>query len=112
MENMKLNIYDENDNIVKTSEARFIDLRFGTIRSLMELLKVEDINNTAQLLKTVYGAWAQVTSILGKVFPDMTSEDWENVKLSELLPLIVVIMKGSLAQMMTIPIDEKNASRE
>ena len=43
MENMKLNIYDENDNIVKTSEARFIDLRFGTIRSLMELLKVEDI---------------------------------------------------------------------
>ena len=42
----------------------------------------------------------------------MTSEDWENVKLSELLPLIVVIMKGSLAQMMTIPVDEKNVTRE
>lgn len=112
MENLKLNIYDENDNIIKTSEAKMIDLRFGTIRSLMELLKVDDINDTTQLLRTVYSAWAQVISILSKVFPDMEDEDWENIKLSELLPMLVAILKSSFAQILTIPTDEKNVTRE
>ena len=61
---LTLNIYDENDNVKRTEEAKFVDLRFGTIRSLMQLLKVEDINDTAQLLKVVYSAWEQVTGIL------------------------------------------------
>lgn len=112
MENLKLNVYDENDNIIKTSEAKMIDLRFGTIRSLMELLKVDDINDTTQLLRTVYSAWAQVISILSKIFPDMEEEDWENIKLSELLPMLVAILKSSFAQILTIPTDEKNVTRE
>lgn len=112
MENLKLNVYDENDNIIKTSEAKMIDLRFGTIRSLMELLKVDDINDTTQLLRTVYSAWAQVIGILSKVFPDMEEEDWENIKLSELLPMLVAILKSSFAQILTIPTDEKNVTRE
>lgn len=109
---LTLNIYDENDNIIRTEEARTIDLRFGTIRSLMELLNVEEIDNTAQLLKTVYGAWGQVTGILSKVFPGMTEEDWENVKLSELMPLLVVILKSSFVQLLEIPQESKNAMRE
>ena len=112
MEELKINVYDENDNIIKTSEAQVVDLRFGTIRSLMELLKVDDINDTAQLLKTVYSAWAQVTKILEKVFPDMEAEDWENIKLSELMPLLIVILKSSFAQILTIPTDSKNVTRE
>lgn len=103
-----LNVYDDNDNIVKTSEAKLIDLRFGTIRSLMELLKVDDIDDTAELLKTVYGAWSQIIGILNRVFPDMTEEDWENIKLSELLPILVVILKSSFVQILSIPSDSKN----
>lgn len=107
---LTLNIYDENDNITRTEEAKFVDLRFGTIRSLMQLLKVDDINDTAQLLKTVYSAWDQVTGILGRVFPNMTDEDWENVKLSELMPLLIVVLKSSFAQILTIPTDSKNVT--
>lgn len=109
---LTLNIYDEKDNVIRTEEARFIDLRFGTVRSLMELLNVENINDTAQLLKTVYSAWDQVTGILSKVFPDMTEDDWENVKLSELMPLLVGILKGSFVEILAIPTDQKNAARE
>lgn len=109
---LSLNVYDDEDNIVRTEEARFIDLRFGTIRSLMELLKVEDVKDTAQLLKTVYSAWEQVTGIMTKVFPAMTVEDWENVKLSELLPLLIVILKSSFVKILEIPTDSKNAARE
>lgn len=108
MDKLILNVYDEKDDIVKTSEAKLIDLRFGTIRSLMELLNVDDIDDTSQLLKTVYGAWAQITNILGRVFPDMTEEDWENVKLTELLPILMVILKSSFVQILSIPNDSKN----
>ena len=112
MENLKLNVYDENDNVIKTSEAQVVDLRFGTIRSLMELLKVDDINDTAQLLKTVYSAWAQIVGILSKVFPDLEEQDWENIKLSELMPLLMIVLKSSFAQILTIPTDSKNVTRE
>ena len=61
---LKLNVYDEEDNIVKTVTAEAMELRFGSIRSLMKLLNIDDINDTAQLLKVVYGAWEQLTKIL------------------------------------------------
>ena len=109
---LTLNIYDEKDNVKRTEEAKFVDLRFGTIRSLMQLLKVEDINDTAQLLKTVYSAWEQVTGILSRVFPNVTEEDWENVKLSELMPLLMVILKSSFVKILEIPTDSKNVTRE
>lgn len=111
MNELKLNIYDENDKVVKTVKAEVVELRFGTIRKLMELLNVDDINDTAQLLKTVYGAWNSLIKILGVVFPDLTDEDWENVKLSELIPVLVIVIKASCAEMLTIP-TEKNSKAE
>lgn len=108
MENLKINVYDDNDEIIKEAEAKVIDLRFGTVRSLVELLNVEDIDDTAELLKKVYSAWGQITKILTKVFPTMEEADWDNVKLSELIPILVVIMKSSFVQMLAIPADSKN----
>lgn len=105
---IKLNVYDDENNIVKTSTAEVMELKFGSIRSLMKLLNVDDIDDTAQLLKVVYGAWEQLTKILNGCFPDMTDEDWDNVKLSELIPVLMTILKYSFTQMLTIPSDSKN----
>lgn len=105
---IKLNVYDEENKIVKTSTAEVIELKFGPIRKLMKLLNVDDINDTAQLLKAVYGAWDELTKILNKCFPDMTDEDWDNVKLQELIPALVAILKYSFSEMLTIPTDPKN----
>ena len=109
MKNLVINVYDENDNILKTSTAQIVDLRFGTVRALMKLFEVDNINDTAELMRTVLTAWGQVTAILGRVFPDITDDEWENVKLGELIPVLVVILKSSFVQMMQIPADnEKN----
>ena len=105
---MKLNVYNENGEVIKTCEAKAIDLEFGTIRSLMELLNIENINDTFQLLKTVYDAWEQVTVILSKCFPEIEDDEWEHVKVNELLPVIVDILKYSFTEMLTIPNDSKN----
>jgi hypothetical protein len=109
MNDLKINVYDDENNVIKTSEAKLVDLKFGVIRKLMKLLNVDNIDNTVELLKTVYGAWEQITNILNNCFPDMTDDDWDNVKVSELLPVFVMILKYSFTQMLTIPTDkEKN----
>lgn len=105
---MKLNIYDSKGNVVKECEANALDLEFGTIRTLMELLNIENVDDTFELLKTIYGAWDQVISILGKVFPDITYEEWEHVIVKELLPVVIDIFKYSFSEMLSIPTDSKN----
>lgn len=105
MNELTLNVYDDENNIVKTSKAELVDLKFGAIRRLMKLLNIDDINDTAELLKTVYSAWDQLTKILDSCFPDMTEDDWDNVKVSELLPVLMIILKYSFTQMLNIPVD-------
>lgn len=108
---LTLNVYDEKDKIVKTSEAQVIDLRFGTIRSLMKLLNIDNVNDTGELLKTIYKVWDQLIDILSRVFPDMVEEDWENVKLTELVPILMVILKSSFVQILSIPNDPGSDSK-
>ena len=43
---LTINVYDENNEVVKTCEAQTIDLEFGTIRALMKLLNVDNVNDT------------------------------------------------------------------
>lgn len=105
---LKLNVYDKENNVVKTCKAQIVEIKFGSIRRLMKLLNVDDINDTMELLKVVYGAWDQLTKILDEVFPGMEESDWDNVKLNELIPILMVILKDSFAAMLTIPTDPKN----
>lgn len=108
MEKLVLNVYDNEDNIVKTSTAELIELKFGSIRKLMKLLNIDNIDDTSELLKVLYGAWEQITKVLTGCFPDMTDEDWDNIKVSELIPVLMGILKYSFTQVLTIPTDPKN----
>lgn len=108
---MTLNVYDDQGNITKTCEAEIVDIKFGTVRALMNLLKVEDDVDVAVLLKTVFEAWDKITELLNRCFPEMTYEDWDNVDISEVVPLIVDIAKMAFTKMLDIPV-EKNVKRE
>lgn len=100
---ISLNVYDENNEVVKTSKAKIVDIRFATVRKLMKLLDLENVDNNAELLKIVYSVWDELTHVLGQFFPDMEEDDWDNVKLSELIPAIIEIGKECFATMLTIP---------
>lgn len=104
----EIKVYDNEGNVIKTSTAVDCDLKFGAIRKIMALLEIEDINDIAALLKTVYGAWDQVTKVLSECFPDMTDDDWDNVKVNELIPVTVALVKAMVAKMLTIPSESKN----
>ena len=104
----EIKVYDNEGNVIKTSTAVDCDLKFGAIRKIMALLEIEDINDIAALLKTVYGAWDQVTKVLSECFPDMTDDGWDNVKVNELIPVTVALVKAMVAKMLTIPSESKN----
>jgi hypothetical protein len=107
--NLVLKIYDESGkNVVKSYESETYDLMFGTVMQLMELLKIEELDNQLEMLKTIYDAWGEIKTVLAGVFPKATAEDWKHVRVKELLPLIINIAKYSVSEMFTIPTNEKN----
>ena len=101
--NLEITVYDDNDQVIKTCNANTVDLRFGQISAIMELLEIENVTDSVELLRTVNKAWKELTKILTKIFPEMEDDDWSNVKISELLPVVVLILKSSFAEMMKIP---------
>lgn len=105
---LNLNVYDEQGEVKKTCKAETVEIEFGTIRALMKVLNVEQLNDTGELLGTLFGAWEQVVNVLEKCFPDMEEEDWEHVKVKELLPMVVGILKESFKEILSIPTDPKN----
>lgn len=105
---LTLNVYDEKGEVKKICEAQTVDLEFGTVRSLMKVLNVDKMNDSTELLSSVYGAWEQVTGVLKRCFPDMEPEDWEHVKVKELLPVVLNILKASFTEILSIPKDPKN----
>lgn len=100
---LKINVYDDDDKVIKESKANTVDLRMGQVSAIMELLDADNLETSVDLMNTVNKAWKQLTKILSKIFPDMSEEDWDNVKISELLPILVIVIKESLAEMMKIP---------
>lgn len=100
-----VNVYDKSGNVVKVAEASPVDLEFGAIRAIMELLNVDSIENTAKLMRTVYDAWDQFVDVLGLCFPSMEYDDWNHVKLKELIPTVMDILKYTFAEILTIPKD-------
>lgn len=105
---LKLNVYEKDGKTVKkVCEGETCEIMFGTIRKLMKLFEVENMND-ANVLNTVAGAWGEVTMVLGECFPDVQEEDWDCVKPKELLPVLITILKYAFTEMMEIPSESKN----
>lgn len=104
---IRIKVYDDDDKVIKQVEARIVDIRMGTIMKLFALAGIDEVEDMASMLKMVSGAWGSLTKILGKIFPDMTDDDWDGVKINELLPVVIKIIKQSLGALGNIP-QEKN----
>ena len=101
MDKLTLNIYDNDGNLVRVAE--------GVVRALMEILNISDSTSTFDVLKNVYDAWDKVTGLLGTMFEDVTAEEWDNVDVSDLVPLTLGIMRHAMEKMNGVPTDPKNS---
>lgn len=102
----KLNIY-KNGKVIKTVAARKIDLTVGTVRKLSKIVSIDKMNNTADISKAVFGAWERLTEILNTLFPDITDEEWDGVKINEMITLMIQIGETAVKEALLIPTDEK-----
>ena len=108
MEKITLHIYDKTGkNLVKMYEAQPFELPFGTVRKLMAIVKIEDMNNQAELLKVIAQAWDEIIAVLNMVFPECTEEEWDTVKTKEVLRVVIQIAKAAISDVFIIP-TEKN----
>ena len=105
---LKLKIYDENNEVKREVKAEFVDIKTGTIRRMMRLLKIDDVDNTAELFKLVSQVWDELVKVLDQIFPDVTEEEWDYVSLSDLMPIVINVLKASFTQMAKIPSNSKN----
>ena len=100
---LKITVYDYNDNVMKECTAQTVDVKFGQVAAIMELLDVESVEDSVQMMRMIKKAWKQLVRILSKIFPDMEDDDWNNVSLKELLPVLILILRDSFKEMMAIP---------
>lgn len=104
-----LNIYDKTGKKVERRvKAETYEIMFGTIQEIMGLLEITEDMETTTLLKKVTGAYNELTTVLGAVFPDVSDEEWKRVKLKELIALLLRIFKTTFNELLSIPSDSKN----
>lgn len=103
-----IKVYEKDKKTVKKEcKADTIDLEFGTVRRLMALLDYKNLDN-ATLLSIIFDEWNDLVSILSEAFPGMKNDDWDHVKMKELLAVIKNIAVVAIKDMLSIPTDPKN----
>lgn len=103
-----IKVYEKDKKTVKKEcKADTVDLEFGTVRRLMALFDYKNLDN-ATLLSMIFEEWNDLVSILSEAFPDMENDDWDHVKMKELLTVIKNIAVVAIKDMLSIPTDPKN----
>ena len=85
----ELRIYANDGSVAKIYTADRFDVRMGTINAIVSILKPEelDLNDTKATGLAIMSAWGQVTLMLIDMFPGLTSDEVENVKLSNVIEI-------------------------
>lgn len=105
---LALNIY-EAGKVSKTYTANEFDLMFGTVEDIIVLIDLDAFGEGATdsalitaAMKLVVKGFDQVKDLLKEVFPGLTDEELRKVKIKEVAPLLVQIIKYSLTEIVGI----------
>lgn len=105
---MKLNIYVKKQ-IVKTYEADAYDLMFGTLEDVAAAVKLdelktgEDMEIISMVGKFVAGSMGTVKNLLKDIFEGLTDEEIKNTKVSEIVTVLMDVVKFAVAQIGSLP---------
>lgn len=109
---IEINIYEDDMVTLKTTKHGLITkVPFGTVRRLLNLLKVDFKEmDKITILSVLARSGDELFSILDTVFPDMTEDDWDHVDTGEIIGVIYQIAESSLKDIIKVPVeDSKNA---
>ena len=108
MAEIKLNIYDrETKELAKTYTADSIDLMFGTVEDILNVVDLDNLNDQKAMAVMIVKGWAQLKPFLKDIFPGLTDEDIKGVKINEMIPVFMQIFQG-IAENMGVLMNGKN----
>lgn len=106
-----LNIYDpETKVITKQYKAESVDIMFGTIEDLIEIIDIDKLseNNDTELTKIILMSIKKVKPLLKEVFTGLSDEELKNTKIKELIPLFIEIVKYMFTEIQGLGGNSKN----
>lgn len=101
---MKLNIY-EKKQIVKTYEVDKYDLMFGVVEDVAEALDLDSLKSgsNAEIIKMVgnmvFKSMDTIKELMKDIFDGLTDEELKNVKVSEIVDVIVDVVQFTILQL-------------
>lgn len=108
MAEIKLNIYDrETKTIAKTYTTNSIDLMFGTVEDILNVVDVDKLGDQNEIVKMIVKGWAQLKPFLKDVFPGLTDDEIKGVKIKEMIPVFMQIFAG-ISENMGLLVNGKN----
>ena len=94
-----LNIYDPvSKMIAKQYTAETVDIMFGTIEDLIDIIDVEKLNDNMEWAKVIGVGMKKLKPLLKEVFTGVTDEELKNTKIKELVPLFINIFKYMMSE--------------
>lgn len=102
---LKLNIYSkENKNeIEKTYITDTVNIMFGTIEDIFEIVDIEKINNNEEIVKMVIKGMKLLKPFLKNVFDGLTDDELRQTNIKELVVVFVEIFKYTFNEIMGMP---------
>ncbi|MCC0638384.1 hypothetical protein [Clostridioides sp. ES-S-0001-02] len=102
---LKLNIYskDNKNKIEKTYTTDTVNIMFGTIEDIFEIVDIEKINNNEEIVKMVIKGLKLLKPFLKNVFDDLTDDELRQTNIKELVVVFVEIFKYTFNEIMGMP---------
>ena len=89
---LRLNIYKNQKEILKTYEVKEYDLMFGTVEDI--LCFIESISGGAseqEILTAISKQKHLLTDLLFDIFPELTKEEARYIKSNEVIPIFMEV---------------------
>ncbi|EGT4908113.1 hypothetical protein DAF77_14120 [Clostridioides difficile] len=102
---LKLNIYSkENKNeIEKTYVTDTVNIMFGTIEDIFEIVDIEKINDNEEIVKMVIKGMKLLKPFLKNVFDGLSDDELRQTNIKELVVVFVEIFKYTFNEIMGMP---------
>lgn len=98
MADLRLNIYN-GKTIEKTYVADEIDIMFGTVEDLLDVIDFDNLNDEKEVVKVVIKTLNNLKPFLKQIFDGLTDDEIKRTKVKELVPLFVDIVKYTMEEL-------------
>lgn len=94
-----LNIYNpETKEVAKTYTAETVDIMFGTVEDIIDVIDIENLNDNKVWLKVIGVSIKKLRPLLKEVFFGVTDDELKCTKINELIPLFKDIFKFMMSE--------------